>query len=388
MMDTTQSPQVRINQSAVALLTAVAFAIGLLPYVLFVELPWLIGIVAPIVFVLALVGLRSARTKATEEPAVTEMLLGTLGSVSLAATISFMGLVFWGTAWGGIRAVQWVHQRLSLPFDVTVSPRFPLWVSLPFVSLLLVATAVQSAPTLAKQLYPDTAGLRSAFYSMAKFQRGRALMYLLGMLATVLVTILLMMFAVDVTRTWWFALALAYVVLGIGLPLQSMGRPGSEPWSAIDAMQSVFAAAGYKVVRSPRTGREDIDPLLTNTPDLLVETSHQVFAVEVKARSRAGLGDWAEVDELLSAAWAIKKFLRESDEPSSIEVQPLLVLLGPEPAAMVRIYEHQENLRVLWIEDVKQVWKVQRTKDEAERRDRALRLLGTLATKSTLGVHR
>lgn len=377
-------PDTRVNRPAVALLSTLAAAIGLLPYVLFVEHLWLLLMATPLALVLSFRGIRSTTTKAGEHPSITEMLLGGLGAVTLSATVSLMGVMFWGMTWGVLRATAWLDRRVSLPFHVAESTSSPFWFSLVLTSLAFLVSVEPSARSLAKQLYPKTAGLRSAFYSLARFQRGRAALYVLGLVVTLLGVAAFSRLAEHLTHTWWFAVALSYALVLLGVPLQRRGEDGkekSEAWSAIEAVGALFLANGYTVVLSPRTGREDIDPLLTQTPDLLAEDPEHAFAVAVKVRDAAGPGDWAGIDELLSATWAINRFLHERDNPPSFVAEPLLVVVGPAPAAMVRIYEHQEQIRVLWIEDPKDLWKVQKMKDQEARRARARQLLASLATQ-------
>jgi hypothetical protein len=258
-----------------------------------------------------------------------------------------------------------------------------LWVSLPIIILFVVANGVNLADTLRRGLYPDTAGMRSPFYSLARFDRTRALAYLLGLLIVLGVTATAFAIAPAMTARWWFTALLAYALVLVGVPLQSLAEPSKKKpagWDVVDAVKQLFEAGGYSVVQSPRTGREDIDPLLTNAPDLFAEAPGRRFAIAVKWRSRSGPADAAGVDELLSAAWAINKHLHEVSSTDAPEVRPLLVVVGADPSPVIRIYELNDQVRLLWVPDGKQIWDIVKTKDETSRRERATRLLASLGT--------
>ncbi len=377
-MTTKASVTVRVNKPALMLVTMLATAIGITPWVLLVGRPWLLIFFSVGALLISVLAIRHFKTCATESPGFLEFLLGFVGAIATPAATSLVGVFFYGIAYWLTRLGLWIASWFGGEPRIDVSS-IAFWVSLFFVAVVGLAGTVPTVQKLAKQLYPQTAGLRSALYSLAAFRGVLAFAILTGALLLFVGGLLIALLAPGVSGTWWFSLLLAWALVGMGVPLQELGKGeevSAESESIIRAVRELFEAGGYKVVASPRTGREDIDPLLVTTPDLYAESPERGFAIEVKTAAYAAEAeDWGELSDLSSAAWALGSYLNEGSEEEPTPVEPLLVLVGLDPPPPVKIYQKKGLLRVLRIEDKKILKEFLKTEDGEKRGAMARRYL-------------
>lgn len=365
MIGVNRPEAVPVNKVALVLVTTLATVIGITPYILWIGRPWLLILFVLGALVISALATLSFTTQATEAPGPLDFLLGGVGAISRPAAAGLMGILWY---WS-IFAVTWLIVRVASWFGagVDIAPESVAYYgSLVIMGLMALASVAPAALKLAKQTYPQTAGLRSAFYSLIRFRRKQMLAKLMPAPLVLGVGLLIALLAPEVPHTWWFSLLMAWALIVVSAPLGHLGeeKVTEEGGNTIDAIRKLFEAGGYQVIASPRTGRDDIDPLLVDTADLYAESQERAFAIEVKTAGESTESlDWARLSELASAAWALTSFLHEGAHNRSPVVEPLLVLVGLKPPTPVKAYVKKGWLRVVEIEDTNIVSRILKTKD-------------------------
>ena len=341
----------RPNRVAVSALISVSLAIGVLPYAMFVG-RWqvlLLAIVAVGGFLLSMAGLRATRSVYSEKPAIGEYALAGWSSLSLASTVSFVGIgIYWITGLV-LRFVAWAAGWLDAVLEP--NPEFwGFWVSLILVAFTATSMTLVQAAELAEKLFPNTAGVRSAYYSL--LEEGKRVTW--AAVATGVALIVLPIAWAPPGRS--FAIALAVLLFYSGAAISSMSRSTPRVTNKkriLGALSKILRSIGYDVVQSPRTGDPSVDPLIT-TVDLLAHSPRRALVIEIKAPKESRPVEWHEAAALRKAARKLQVALWESD--SVIEVLPVLVLVGRPRAESLRRYLEDEAMEVLepegvdWIE--------------------------------------
>ena len=119
---------------------------------------------------------------------------------------------------------------------------------------------------------------------------------------------------------------------------------------AHDAMEigaKLLKFLDYAVVASPRTGHEDLDPLLINAPDLYAEGDGKGFAINVKSPEDDFETNFDDVADLSSAAWALNKFSKEQGDGTNVTVEPVVLLVGASENPTIALHQRRGELRVL-----------------------------------------
>jgi hypothetical protein len=375
----------KINKPVLVLMTTLATAIGITPWVLFVRSPGvLIGLTAGALLVSGL-AIRKFNPHTTEAPGFSELLLGFVASISLPAQAGCWGLLSYAATDLLARSVRWFLSKFGWETWIDAN-LIALGVSSFSVGYLAIAFAALTVRRLGMQLYPEAAGLRSAFYSLAASRR--LLGFLMVALLAIAVSLLVALRVQGAIESWAFSSFLSAVLCFMGLPFERFGMrevpEESNESETIRAVKELFEAGDYEVISRPRTGREDIDPLLVTSPDLYAESAERGFAIEVKASAdEAEALDRGALSDLSSAAWALGKFFKEESEGQGKPVYPLLVLVGLDPPRLVRDYQVRDMLCVLSIDDKQFLGEFLNTTDKEKRAAMASHYLQYLRATST-----
>ena len=162
-------------------------------------------------------------------------------------------------------------------------PRTPIrrawgfWGSIWAIAAVSATAATESLKDCCRQLYPREAGARSPFFAL--LVQGKLIAF--SALAA-LVVLGLMLWWLDLHGAL-FAGLLSILLFYTSLPLGLVGRERSDTARVeiVDALAALLQDGGYRIVRTPRTGKAEIDPLL-GPVDLLARTDDRAFAVQVK----------------------------------------------------------------------------------------------------------
>jgi len=299
-----------------------------------------------------------------------DFLMGMIGAVATQAAGAFTGILVYGVFLFLTKLSGYLLPANSIA--ARTGKLLPLVLSLIIVILTVIGSSGAATRNLLTQLYPQTAGLRTAFYSLLSFRRKLSIAIVAAMPLLFVIGMLLVFLFPGLERSWWFEFAVAYALILIGGPLGKVGegsetRVSRESDSVAEAVKKLFEGGGYQVVPYPRTGEEDLDPFLAGTPDLYAENRERAFAITVSSTktSPARLGITA-LSELTSAAWALTEFSERNKRERKKIVEPLVVLVGQAPPPEVRAYEKKGSLRVLTIDSTDLLKRVMRTNNYDE----------------------
>jgi hypothetical protein len=348
---------VRVNRLALILLTVIATIIGLAPIVLLLDRPHLLlyfAIGAAVLAALFSFTPEVSETSATDSPGFLEFLLGGLGAIFTPALLGTLWVVLYWVIYGVAKLVE----LLAVWAGWQVQPNADLIAFYPTVvlaALFGIGFVLISEQNMAGQLYPDTAGIKSAFYELLAQERRR----LIGCTSAALLVlgVALAVFMAAGSTGKWFHVLLQLYLLVVSAPLSMLGTETTRPRETVDTVEDIsqlFEAAGYQVERFPRTGSADVDPLLISL-DLFAQRSGHNVVVDVRTASESTEPvDWKAGTGLTMATWALSKQRDLSPE----DVDPLLVLVDDvKPDESLVTFSKKERVKILSVasEDVKRV---------------------------------
>jgi hypothetical protein len=338
-------PQSPLAPNRVALITIVALANGIavVPYLLFIDrLAWLLPVVLGSA-VAALFALRNVTAEATTQPSLGEWLLGAWSAVAKPSVGSVTGLMFFGIFYGGVKL--FILAAHYFGFVPRADPwAWGFWGSIWFVGASL-GIAIQGVEDLFRQLYPRQSGARSAFFALL----ARSQLLALGALAA-LVALAVMLWLLDLHGVA-FPVLLSILLFYTSLPLATAGEKALDKVHAkiVDALATLLQEAGYRIVRMPRTGKAEIDPLLKSV-DLLAKTSDRAFAVQVKSIASRIPVEWNEANAVRTAALLLSEEIL-TDGGAPVPVEPVLMLVGGTVARSLAAFSQRERVPVVHFED-------------------------------------
>lgn len=376
-MESAATPPVPVNRAAIVLTVALATAVGMLPWVLVIGRPLFVVLFALLAAILGALPLRAYQTYAHRRPTFMEYALGGGGVLLQPAVASLLGIF----AFVFVRWASGLSNRLfdRLGWELSVPPRTAaLNVSLVIVLIMLLGL-VSWAKNLTRQLYPQTAGVPSAFYELVHGRQRRRLLWILaGLLVLLLVEGAAAFLLPDAVRSFGWNLALAILLVFIASPLAELGEGtvSEERGRALDALAKLFEHVGYEVTLSPRTGRAELDPLLTNC-ELYAESPLARYAVEVRHLGRDPAAILRAADDLATAAWALdQSFLTSSPSEGPGPTEPLLVLVGADDAKILDGVSRRTATPTAHLSDSSVFRTIRRSRDEQELRQLAVSRLG------------
>ncbi len=366
----------RVNKPVLMLLTWLGSIIGLAPVAFFLGRPCLLLYVAGASLLSAvLVGfseLKATETSATNSPSFLEFLLGGLSVVYLPAAGGAGLLIVYGLVYGGALLLGALLGWLGL--HARIVPEAVAYYPTAVFAVLMAVGTVEGVKELQSKLYPDVAGIESAFYDLISRRRG-ILVACSAPAVLVLGAVLAAFLANRLTASWFCVFLQVYLCI-VTMPLGLAGELPKRSTSAIDAVRKLLEASGYQTTMSPRTEDRDeaIDPLLMNV-DLFAYNEERALALQVKTRGQAqGLVDWNAASALQDAAWALDELSDKLGLPSQ-QVEPLMVLIGAEPDDSLRAFSQAESVQIVEIPEA-DVPRIAVTVDEDDLREMAGRYPG------------
>lgn len=365
----------KVNRLALVLLTVIATVVGFAPAVLILGRPQLLLYFAVGAALVVGLSLRNFKSYATELPTIPEFLLGGLAAVLTPSTLGGFWLIAYGLIYGATKLVGsvavWVGMQLHLNADFIA-----FYPTVVLATLIGAGLVIVEGENMASRLYPNTAGIKSAFYTL--LTQGRRGLTISTVVALVILGAAFLFFVrTDAINPWFYLFLELYLLVVSGAAMLSSGET-TRPREAADAVEDIsqlFEVAGYQVERSPRTGSAAIDPLLLNLDVLAQKSGHNIF-VNVKTASESTKPiDWRAGTGLTTATRALSKRLDLSAE----DVDRLLVLVDMKPDKSLRTFGKKEKVKILSItsDDVKRI--LEEEINAEERQEAARKLLGVPA---------
>ena len=369
------TPAKTIRPAVVPLAAAAAF-VGLVPVVLFIDRPRvLLYVAAASVLGAVLYALiNGIKSSATNSPGPIEYLLGGMSAVYLAA----LGGIFAFLIYAALYGLAWLA-RFPAAWLGILAQVVPASVAGTVTAFVTVVTGFFCAGAeighLRDQLYPDVAGLESAFYDLIARKRKRLVGCVVVPVLVLGAALLGLVLGLDAGR-WIYVLLQVYGV-GISAWLWTAGTTFGQSSREVDAIKDLLEAAGFEVTVSPRVGQAAVDPLLVNV-DLFAQSAQRALAVQVKTAERTSPAvDWIAASTLQAAARRLDSVNPEIGlTPHKIE--PLMVLVGVEADESLRAFSEETGLAL--VELSKEDWdEIRRAVRLEERQELARRYLGLAA---------
>ncbi len=232
----------------IVLLTLAATVAGIAPALLFLDHSEWLWLFAGEAMVLTFVYVFFMwTTYATNAPGFWEFLLGWLGAICPPAILGLLWLLVYGILFAACGLIWGIQP-----------PPAVLIFTLVLAALCGLFFILFSFMNLAEQLYPNSAGIQSAFYGLLRqkgWQRvwGIAGVAMVGAVAATLMLpevlfhialVLLLIALCVVSAPWWLMSA----------QVSRMGRDDN----AVQTVEKLFQKAGYEFERDPRTGKADV----------------------------------------------------------------------------------------------------------------------------------
>lgn len=319
------------NRTALVVLATLAVLVGMIPYALFVGLEIYLPLFALIVAPTTWSEIRKFESSATEAPTLGEMLLGAWGAASNGAIVSLMALSAYFLVW-----------IVGLVFDLEIGT-VAFWIAFAVALFFSFAMSFVAGEDLPRKLYPDFAGSGTVYYALLTERRR-----LFSLIALAIVALAALFFFFD-RDGWVLASALVVFVIFTSMPLVSLehGERGSpDKAKALAAVARALESAGFTVIQSPRTGRQDIDPLVA-TVDLLAQNEDRSMVVEVKAGAhKPNPVEWREAAALRMGARAFEQVMNETAE-QPVNVRALMVFVDRKRSEGLDLFLDNSDLSVV-----------------------------------------
>jgi hypothetical protein len=255
------------------------------------------------------------------------------------------GLALFGLFYGGVELFIWGGHYFGFAPHADPSA-WGFWGSIWSVVVVSATAATESLKDLLRQLYPREAGARSAFFAL--LAQGKLIAF--SALAA-LVVLGLMLWWLDLHGAL-FAGLLSILLFYTSLPLGLVGRERSDTARVeiVDALAKLLQDGGYRIVRTPRTGKAEIDPLL-GPVDLLARTSDRAFAVQVKAVASDAPVEWNEASALRTAAQLLSDEI-VTGSAARVPVEAVLMLVGGTIAQSLAAFSQRERIPVVHLKTI------------------------------------
>ena len=330
-------------RAALSAILSVATAVGLAPYLLFIDrLAWLTGI-APIAAILAFATLRKQKTNATAHPSFAEWLMGSWSAVGMPAIASLVGMMLFGLGYGAAWLILGAAGYLG--FTVAAEPSaWGFWISVWMVAIMAIVVPIGGAKDLFRALYPPEAWSRTAFFP----QLARRKLFA-ALAAAAIAGLVAMIWFLD-WRGTAFPVLLSLLFSYTSFPLSALSEKKSDKSETrvVDVLASLLTDARYRVVRAPRTGRAEIDPLLQVT-DLLAKSHARGYAFQVKVVEPLTEVEWNEATAVRTAAALLSQEPVAQDD-SLVPVDPVLMVVGGTLGQSLQAFCQRERVTLVHFE--------------------------------------
>lgn len=371
-----QTKVVKVNRVAASVLALVGALIGLAPGIVHLGRPFVSLYFAAGALLLAIiycVRKRSAErdtVRATNSPLMSEFLLAGLGAVFPFAFLSFVWLILYPVLYWLLRAVQaltgWPVNAGGITFYVTAS----------LVSLIAIVLLLNAFERIISQLYPNAAGVDSAFRTAVTARRKRLFVMLsvVALILLVLPTIAVFLFAGAPPPWFYIYLNLCLIILSAG-PFNAQSATATTSPEAAIAVGKLLEAVGYQVTVYPRLGDEEVDPLLVYL-DIIAYSPGRALAIKLRTpKSSTEPVDWSAASGLTMCVRSLNNYLPRLELEAS-ELEPCLVLIGVSADQSLLDYCKDEPIQLIAIENETALHQVLSTGNQDEMKSIASKYFG------------
>ena len=361
----------RTTAVVVAALTAVAASVGIAPVLMYLKHPWYL----PAFAAAALIAWGNSRkgVQAGDERHP--------GPLHYAAATQ-ISLCLWGMlgfTWFGLYfLLYWAFRAVGLLFESIKADAWGFYASLACVAFVGLGIAMSSARSMSRMIHTEE------IHSL----RGRkAFLCWVALLSAV---------ALVAGGLWYFRgsgslgafLILQLIPYLLGLPALSLEKSVGNHKESAEAVCKLFEAAGYQVIRSPRSADSLVDTVLSKF-DFIAIDDRRVFAAEVKtAANSAKSVDWSAASSLRTRVKTLEHSYYEHLSDAKGEgadlrgrpIKPLMVLVGLGQDESFAAFSQKASLPVVVL-DAEVVRQVLATNDSEQLKEFARqRLQGIDAT--------
>jgi len=324
------SESIRLNKIAILFLTVTATILGIAPATLVISRFESLMFFSIVTLIVAAITISRFKSLATEKPSLLEYILGWIGAIWPAVLAGFVLLISYLIFLGGVTLFMFIATWLGFEMQLNVE-LIAYYISLIIAIIFSILFAWMSADTLATQLYPNKAHVKSTFYELVTYGKRRLTGYV-GFALLILGGLVLAVLLTSGTFTaWWFNLGLLVYLFFVCLsPFSTEKYFDPVLPNAIKAVGKMFDAMGYQIVPSPKTGKPEIDPLLVGL-DFFVHNKEHALGIVVRTPQKTKSKDSWKPSDLLRSTWALETFLQEEpDETKRLAVIPVIVFIGKD----------------------------------------------------------
>jgi len=359
---------VRVNKIAIFLSAAVAVTIGILPATLTINRFDSITYFLIAALIGAAIDLRHLKSLTTEKPSLPEFMIGWIGAIFWGVLGGLVFLFFYFVFLGGTHLFGLIATWLG--FGMHLDAEFIAYIiSFPIAFIVSLACGEISASSLAAQLYPSKAHVKSVFYELTTYGKRRLVGYIGFALLALGIILLGALWTTGSFTTWWLNPVLLTYLLFVSIFPYSMGEAiDSNLPKAMEAVGILFKAKGYRVVLFPITGKPEFDPLLGGL-DFFVQNNEHALALVVRTEKTQPKDQW-EPSDLLRSTRALNFFLQEESDEINDNVIPVIVFIGKEKGEW-----QKKEVRTIEIPDQELIDKVLKMNNQEELKETASRYL-------------
>jgi len=323
--------------------------VGVLPYLVFgVQRRWfgalyVLGYLA-VAVVVAFSSVTTGPSDATEQPSRGEWSLAAFSATGEGAITTIVGLLLYGLGYWGAGLVNAVAVR-ALGFSAPANPEsWAFWVSVIFTAAMGLAFVGIASEKLTRTLYPEYAGARSAYFPLLD-QHAKLIGFSAGVAAALAGTVILSMIVPGV---WWAAAIPTVILVYVAMPLDNLAADARPRQIGVtDRAADVLRGAGYTVVKSPRTGHPEVDPLIKNVT-LLASAGDDAYAIEITERQAQAPVQWPAASGVRTASTVLQQRMMVDGRHLS-SVRPILIVVDGSVAPSLKRFSEQENVPVVQV---------------------------------------
>lgn len=321
-------------------LSVVPEVIGFVPLCFFLERPLWLGIVAAITLLVAIIYAFQLRAIEARPISLLEVIAVGVGGLFTSASMGLSLFWFYG--------MTWLFVSLLNFFGVDWSSDTISWYTVFIFGVFFVpATAVTIGNHLSDKLYPRTGIGNVSLYPN---------------LAWPMLLLVVLIPAAPLVAAWisgwlssgWFYLILQFALVAGCTPFSPQStRPQDVP-AAVEAVQRLLRASGYRLLERLQTRDTDLDRLLA-TFAVIAYARGNVLAFQFKiGNADAPPVAWIEGASLRSATWAVYQAAARFGITVH-NVRPVMVLVGRRADDTLKAFAEKEAIHIVEIQDLEMV---------------------------------
>lgn len=324
----------RVNRPALASVVATGVVLGLLPVYALSGRPGLYVAALGIAVSIGLAIFATAPPQSTREPTLRDFVLATVAATFMPSALGMSWLGLYRLLGWTARLLHWLFGWPAVADPMAAAIVWSGWVIAPAAVIFVVS----SHQSVFAQLYPNRAGMRSVFNSSG--WTSAALWSVVAVFAPAL--LLALTLSLGWAVPFWLAIVLTAVEWIGSAPLFSASTSvtTTDEREIILAVQHLLDVKGYDVLRTPKSGSGEIDPLLS---DLALYARSRgdwpSLAIDVASASPGKTIAWTAGADIQSKVLA----LLQTEEQN---IKPVLIAMGT-PETSLREFAKRYDIRIV-----------------------------------------